>query len=75
MISIYHKKGCIISEIIFAVSVAVSLVLSFFVREDLRRLNDERFKRQKLSMKTNDSIHHLYLSSPYSELDSSRSPV
>lgn len=44
-----------ISEIIFIVSLIVALALSFFIKEDLRRQNEEKNKMlSRATMKTQD---------------------
>lgn len=37
LIDAYGKDGCIISEAMYVGSLVISFVLSFFIKEDLRR--------------------------------------
>jgi uncharacterized membrane protein len=55
LITNYQQKGCVISEIIFIVSLIIALSLSFFIKEDLRRQNEEKNKMlSRATMKTQD---------------------
>ena len=55
LITDYDRKGCVISESIFVASLFIALGLSFCIKEDLRRLNEERTKMlSRATMKTQD---------------------
>jgi len=45
LISEYHKKGCVISQALYVGSLVVSLILSFFIKEDLKRQDAEKLKK------------------------------
>ena len=51
MITSLKRKGCVISEIIYIVSLAISLGLSFFVRQELRRREQEKANLSTLMLK------------------------
>ncbi|CDW77331.1 major facilitator superfamily protein [Stylonychia lemnae] len=47
LIKDYQKEGCLISEGIYVASLVVSIALSFFVKEDLRRQRQEKLKKDR----------------------------
>ena len=51
VITSLKRKGCVISEIIYIVSLAISLGLSFFVRQELRRREQEKANLSTLMLK------------------------